>query len=124
MTEEKPEKLVIVVTHGGEEAERATIAFVVANAALAMEAKATVILQANGVVLATKGCYEHVFAAGFEPLKKLVDSFLELGGTILVCIPCLESRKISPDQIVAGHETAKAGRVVQELLEATSVVTY
>lgn len=98
--------------------------FVVANAALAVEAKATVIRQANGAVLATKGCDEHVFAPGFDPLKQLVDRFLEMGGTILVCHPCLESRKISPDPIVAGHETAKAGRVVQELLEVASVVTY
>lgn len=124
MPEAKPEKLVILVTHGAEDPERATIAFVVANAALAMEAKATVILQGNGVVLATKGCYEHVFAAGFDPLKKLVDTFLGLGGTILACVPCLESRKIAQDQIVAGHQTAKAGRVVQELLEATSVASY
>ena len=124
MPEAKPEKLVVVATHGPEDAERATIAFVVANAGLAMEAKVTVILQGNAVGLATKGCYEHVFAAGFDPLKKLVDSFLELGGTILVCIPCIESRKITPDQLIPGPQTGKAGRVVQELLESTAVVSY
>ena len=124
MPEAKPEKLVVVVTHGPEDAERATIAFVNANAALAMEAKVTVVLQGNGVGLATKGRYEHVFAAGFDPLKKLVDSYLELGGTILVCIPCIESRRITPDQLIPGPHTGKAGHVVQEMLEATAVVSY
>lgn len=114
----------MVVTHGGEDPEKATIPFVVGNAALAMEVGATVVLQSNGVMVAVEGCSEHIFAAGFDPLKKLIDSFLDLGGTILVCNPCLESRKISQEQVIARAQTAKAGRIVNELLEATSVVSY
>jgi predicted peroxiredoxin len=118
------QKIVIVATHGGEAAEKATIPFVMANAGIAMDAKVTVVLQSNGVTLATKGFYEHIFAAFFDPLKKLVDSFLELGGTILVCIPCIEHRKITPDQLIPGAQPVKAARVVQEILEATAVLTY
>lgn len=118
------QKLVVVSTHGSEDPERATIPFVMATAALAMDAKATVILQANAVTSATKGCYEHVFAVGFDPLKKLVDAFVELGGTVLVCIPCIEHRHITQDQLIEKAQLAKAGRVVVEMLEATSVVSY
>ena len=124
MPENKPEKLVIVATHGPEDPERATITFVMGNAALAMDAKVVVVLQSNGVHLATKGFYEHVFAAGFDPLKKLVDSLLELGGTIVVCVPCIEARKITTDQLIPGAQPVKAGRVVSEMLEATTVVSY
>lgn len=124
MSEGKKEKLVIVVTHSGEDPEKATLPFVVGNAALAMEVEATIILQSNGVMVAVEGCSEHIFAAGFDPLKKLVDSFLDLGGTLLVCIPCLESRKIGQEQVISRARPAKAGRVVQEMLEATSVVSY
>jgi predicted peroxiredoxin len=124
MAEENSEKIVIFATHGGEDAERATIPFVVGNAALAMDVPVTVILQAAGVTLMKKGCYEHIFAAGFDPLKKLVDSFLELGGKILVCIPCIESRKITPDMLLEGAELGKAARVVQEVLEANAVINY
>ena len=73
------EKIVVFVTHGSENPEKASIAFVMANAALAMDSEVTVILQSNGVLIAKKGCYEHMFAAGFDPLKKLVDTFIELG---------------------------------------------
>jgi predicted peroxiredoxin len=124
MEENKSEKIVIFATHGGEDPERATIPFVVGSAALAMDVPVTIILQATGVTLMKKGCYEHIFAAGFDPLKKLVDSFMEFGGKILVCIPCIESRKITPDMLIEGAELGKAARVVQEVLEAKAVLNY
>jgi predicted peroxiredoxin len=124
MEENKSEKMVIFATHGGEDPERATLPFVVGSAALAMDVPVTIILQGAGVTLMKKGCYEHIFAAGFDPLKKLIDSFMEFGGKILVCIPCLESRKITPDMLLEGAEQGKAGRVVQEVLEAKAVLNY
>jgi len=124
MEESRPEKIVIFATHGGEDPEKATLPFVVGNAALAMDVQVTVILQSAGVTLMKKGCNEHIFAAGFDPLKKLVDSFLEFGGKILVCIPCLESRKITPDMLLEGAELGKAAAVVQEVLEAKAVLNY
>ncbi len=124
MAEGKKEKIVVFATHGSEDPERATLPFVAANAALAMEVEVSVVLQATGVTLAKKGCYEHVFAAGLEPLKKLVDSFLEFGGKLLVCIPCIEERKITPDMLVEKAQPVKSGRVVKEVLEANAVLNY
>jgi len=124
MEESKPEKIVIFATHGPEDPERASLPFVCANAALAMDVQATVILQGTGVLLAKKGCYEHVFCAGFDPLKKMVDTFLELGGKIFVCIPCIQERKITNDMLIEKAEPTKAGRVVQEALEAKAVLNY
>jgi uncharacterized protein involved in oxidation of intracellular sulfur len=124
MAEEKTEKMVIFVTHGGEDPERATLPFVVGNAALAMDVDVTVVLQGFGVILAKKGCYEHIFAAGLDPLKKQIDNFVEFGGRIFVCIPCIEERHITPDMLVEEAKPVKAGRVVQECLEANAVLNY
>jgi uncharacterized protein len=124
MESNSPEKIVIFAKHGGEDPEKATLPFVVGNAALAMDVKVTMILQASGVTLAAKGFYEHILALGFDPLKKLVDSFMELGGSILVCIPCSEARKITPDMLLQGAQPVKGARVVQEMLEAKAVLSY
>jgi uncharacterized protein len=124
MEDSNSEKMVLVVTHGSEDPEMATLPFVVGNAALAMDVPVTMVLQAAGVTLMTKGIYEHIFAAGFDPLKKLVDSFIELGGKALVCTPCIQSRQISEDLLLEGTETVKAARVVQEVLEAKVVLNY
>ncbi len=98
------EKLVIFATHGAENPDKATLPFVVGNAALAMDVQVTVILQGDGVLLATKGIYDHIFCPGFDPLKKMVDSFIEFGGNIFMCVPCIEARENNPRY--AGGESA------------------
>jgi len=120
----KSQKMVIVATHGMDQPELATISLVVGNAALAMDTKVVLVLQSSGVTIATKGIYEHIAAPGFDPLAKLLGSFLEFGGKILVCIPCLGPRQITPENLVSGAEPVKAARVVTEMLDADAVVSY
>jgi uncharacterized protein involved in oxidation of intracellular sulfur len=124
MSPDEPSKLVIVATHGLDQPELATIPLVMANAALAMDTKVVLVLQSSGVTIATRGIYEHISAVGFDPVQKLFDQFLEFGGKALVCIPCLEPRRITTEMLVKGAEPVKAGRVVTEFLEADSVVCY
>ena len=124
MEQNKADKIVIFATHGGEDPERATLPWVIGNAALAMDTKVVMVLQATGVTLVTKGIYEHILALGLDPLQKLVSSFIEFGGTILVCIPCIEQRHITPDMLIKGANTVKAARVVQEMLNAKAVLSY
>jgi len=124
MDEANVEKIVIVATHGVEDPERACLPFVLGNASLAMDTLAVVILQGTAVTLAKKGCYEHVFAAGLPSLKELVDSFVELGGILLVCSPCIQERQITADMLVGTAQPIKAARVVMELLEASATISY
>ena len=56
--------------------------------------------------------------------KKLIDNFFEFGGKMFVCIPCIEERNISRESLIKGAEPAKAGRAVQEILEAKAVLNY
>ena len=76
MAEESREKIVIFGTHGPEDPERASLPFVIGNAALVMEVDAVVFLQGTAVFLAKEGCYEHVFAAGLPSLKDLEYRYL------------------------------------------------
>jgi predicted peroxiredoxin len=89
-----------------------------------LDTQAVVILQGTAVTLAKKGCYEHVFSAGLPSLKELVDSYIELGGTLLVCTPCIQERQITPDMLVDTAQPIKAARVIMELLEATATLSY
>jgi|GEM_PF-3658987 len=52
--EEKTEKIFYLLTCAAESPEKASVPFVLGNAALAMDIGATVCLQSNGVYLATK----------------------------------------------------------------------
>ena len=118
------EKMVYVLTHGVEDPERCTFPFVFANAALAMDVQCTVVIQGSAVFLMKKGILEHVKVPGLTPLKKLVDSFLENGGELLICIPCLEERGIEASDVIEGATLGKAGKVVSRVLEAKATLVY
>ena len=121
---DETEKIVIIVTHGPDDPERSTVPFVMANAARVMEVDTTVVLQGTGVLLAKKGCFEHVFSAGLPPLKELIGSFVEQGGKLLVCTPCIRERRIDESMLVEIAEPVAAARTVQECLEARTVLNY
>jgi Predicted peroxiredoxins len=117
------EKLVIMATHGPEDPERATIPFVMACAALASDVSVVMGFQADGVRLVHQGEAETVQAPEFPPLAKLLGDFLELGGALLVCAPCVKSRGIA-DALVPGAEIVAAARFVAEVTSATNVLVY
>ncbi|MFH2219694.1 MAG: DsrE family protein [Pseudomonadota bacterium] len=122
---EKEEKTLYIGTCAGEDPERASMPFVMANAALAMDIKATVVLQGHGVYLARKGYVDNVLpGGGFPPIKKLVFEFLELGGQLRVCIPCIKERNIAESELIEGAETTAAGAVTVAALEADAVFVY
>jgi len=121
---EQPEKIVYIATCAGEHPEKASLPFVLANAALAMDIEAVVILQGTGVYLAKKGYLDNVFAAGLPPLKELVMSFLELGGRLLVCVPCIKERKIDVSDLIEGAKPTAAAVVTDELLTSKAQLVY
>ena len=118
------EKIIYIVTHAGEDPERATLPFVLANAAQAMDVEALIVLQGTGVYLAKKGYADHVYAAGVPPLKQLIESFLEQGGKILVCVPCIKERKIDEGDLIEGAMPTAAGVLTHEILSAKATLVY
>lgn len=119
------EKLVFMVTHGPEAPERATIPFVMATAAQASDVEVVMGFQADGVMLVKKGVAESIEAPAFPPLKVLMDAYIEAGGELLACGPCVKSRGINPEtDFVAGAKVVNAATFVKECTEATNVLTY
>ncbi len=122
MAEKK--KLFIMVTHGPENPELATIPFVMGNAALSAGIEVVMGFQANGVMLVRKGCAEHVFAANFPPLSELMDAFVELGGKMYVCGPCVKSRKIDDEDFVEDAKVVNAPTFINEIMTADQTLVY
>ena len=118
------EKLVIMVTHGPEDAELATIPFVMAAAALASDVAVVMGFQAEGVRLVQEGIAEKVEAPEFTPLRELLPTIRELGGSLLVCNPCIKSRQIPEEALVEGAEVVSAGRFIAEITSATQSLVY
>ena len=78
-------KFCVSLTHAKDNTDKATVAFVIANAALGSEKETMVFLSTEGVRVAEKGYADDVHEEGFMPLKDLMDSFAAFGGDIYVC---------------------------------------
>ena len=117
-------KLLIISTIGQENHEKATLPFVLATASQSLDVAVVMFLQSSAVVLAKKGEAEKVRAEGFAPLGELFDTFMDMGGKLYLCSPCIKERDIAPGDLVDGVQIGAAGTLVHEVMSADSVVTY
>ena len=125
MTEEKQEKILYMCTCGRENSEKAHIPFVLANAALAMDIEAVIVLQGDGVHMAVPGYADTMPpGGGFPPIKKLLADFLENGGKMWVCGPCIQNRNLAESDLIEGSEVTAAGSVNLAAIEADAVFVF
>jgi len=95
-----------------------------ASAALASETDAVVIHQTTSVNLAVKAYTKHVKAESFPPLLDLVKPFLDMGGRLMVCAPCIKSRGITEDELIEGAKIIAAAKVVAETTSADTTLVH
>lgn len=118
------EKLVIMVTHGPDEPELATIPFVMAGAAVASDVEVVMGFQGEGCLLMKQGVAESVVAPEFTPMAELLKTLREFGAKLLVCSPCLKSRGLTQEDLVEGAEIVAGARFVAEVTSATNSLVY
>jgi len=119
------EKFCVSITHCKQDGDKATVGFVVANAALGSDKETMVFLATDGVWAAVKGEYEKVNEGQpFAPLKELVDKFVAGGGKILVCAPCLKKRNLEAENLIEGATPAGGAALVEFLSGGTPCITY
>ncbi|MEZ5101748.1 MAG: DsrE family protein [Thermoleophilia bacterium] len=105
----------VSLTHAKDDADKATVAFVVANAAAASDKETVVFLSTEGVRLCQKGYADDVHEDGFAPLAELIASFVEAGGKIWVCSPCFKKRGLDEGQLVDGASIVGGAKLVELL---------
>lgn len=81
--------LTIMLMSGREDGgKRATLAFVAAVSAAAMERPVQVFMAGDGAIWGDPEQAQNVQMTGFPPLAELVREYLELGGELLICSTC------------------------------------
>ena len=115
---------IVIGTHGDEDVEKATMAFACAGASTALGIKTKVLLTANGVKLAQKGFADKLpRVKGMASIKELMTAFVDGGGALQVCIPCLESRGIRKDSFLKGTQFINLMDFAAQTLDADRVFT-
>ena len=101
-------KVVINLATGLEDAERATVAFLVGGAAVERGKQVTMFLTKEAVRLALPGYAEAVACDGCPPLARLVQQYADGGGSLLVCPICFSARKLEQGELVANAQLGGA----------------
>jgi predicted peroxiredoxin len=110
-------ELVVVMTHGADD-ELSSVGFTIANGGMTAGLKVSVFLTSAAVDLVRKGAVEMTQAAPLEPLSSLIQDFLDRGGTLWACTPCVKARGYAQEDLRDGvvitgaspmHERIKAG---------------
>lgn len=117
-------KFCVSLSRAKDDTDRATVGFVIANAALGCEQETIVFLSTEGVRLAVAGYADDIHEEGFAPLRQLITNFVEGGGEILVCSPCFLKRKLDQNQLIPGAKIVGGAKLVEFLAGGTPSVSY
>ena len=118
------DRFCVSLTYSKDNTDKATVAFVIANAAAASEKEALVFLSTEGVRLSQKGYADDVHEDGFAPLGELMASFVKAGGTIWVCSPCFKKRGLDENALIDGATIVGGASLVEFLAGGSPSVSF
>lgn len=117
------DKVVVNLATGlNEDAERVTVAFLVAGAALDAGRSVGIWLTRDAVRLALPGEAEGEACDGCPPLERLFEQFAEKGGELMVCPICFNSRKLEEGDLVSNAKLVGATPLWQWIGEESATV--
>lgn len=117
-------KFCVSITNAKNDPDRATVGFVVANAAVGSDQETLVFLSTEGVRLAVQGYADDIKEEGFAPLQDLLTNFVAGGGTIYVCSPCFKKRQLDETKLVPGATIVGGAKLVEFLAGGTPGISY
>ncbi|MEO6595520.1 MAG: DsrE family protein [Planctomycetota bacterium] len=119
-----PGKFCVSLTCAKDNPDKATVAFVVANAAVASDQETVVFLSTEAVRLCQQGYADDIREEGFAPLQELMANFVKAGGKVWVCSPCFKRRKLDESKLIAGATIVGGAKLVEFLSDGSPCISY
>ena len=117
-------KFCVSLTHAKDNTDKATVAFVIANAALGSEKETMVFLSTEGVRVAEKGYVDDINEEGFMLSRILWIASPQSCGDIYVCAPCFKKRGLDENNLVDGATIVGGAKLVEFLSDNSPAVSY
>jgi predicted peroxiredoxin len=118
------DKVVINLATGLEDAERVTVAFLVAGAALEQGKRVAMFLTKEAVRLGLPGYAEGTACEGCPPLSRLLQQYADGGGELLVCPVCFNARSLEGSSLVPNARIAGTTPLWEWIGEGATVFSY
>lgn len=122
MTHPNPD-LIIVMTKGIND-EVSSVGLTLANGALTAEFSVGLFLTSNAIDLVRKNGIDHTHVHPMEPLRNLLQDFMERGGTVWACPPCTSARGYDQDALIDGVIIHGASVIFERIKNGASTLTF
>ncbi len=117
-------KVVINLMTGHEDADKVTVAFLVATSALDHGKQVTMFLTKEAVRLALPGYADAIESAGAPPVSRLFEQYREGGGELFACPICFQARQLDEGALVGNAKLAGATPLWEWIDEGATVFSY
>jgi predicted peroxiredoxin len=118
-------KKIVIVNSRGLDDERSSVAWSIANAAIASDLEVTVFLVASGVDWVRKGAADVAQLNPLDPkIKDMIGNVMSGGGQILVCPPCAKVRGYAAEDLLEGVIVAGAPAMLEVVKQGASTLSF
>ena len=117
-------RVVVGCTHGEEDPDRVTVAYLTAGAALDQGKEVVLWLTVEGVRLALAGYADRIRAGQEPPVERLHAQFIEKGGRFYVCPICFNERELDAAELVENAELQGATPLMEFARDGAMTFTY
>ena len=80
-------------------------------------------LQGPAVYLAMPGMVPNVPDTNTSSLKQMMEVFVDSGGRLLICIPCMEGRNLKTTDLSEQAVPNSGSALTEEILSAKAILT-
>ena len=117
-------KVLINLSTGLEDAERVTVALLVATAAVSAGKQVAIWLTKEAVRLALPGFADAVACEGCPPLSRLFTQFADGRGELLACPICSNARKLGEEDLAPNARMVGATPLWEWIGAGSTVFSY
>lgn len=115
--------LVVVITRGTDH-ELSSAAFTIANGGITAGLKVSIFLTSAGVDLVRRHAADTTQVKPLEPLADLIADFLQRGGTLWACTPCVKSRGYEQADLIDGVVIAGASGMHELIKNGAATLSF
>jgi len=115
--------LIIVMTKGIND-EVSSVGLTLANGAMTAGKKVGLFLTSAAIDLVRKNGVGHTHVHPMEPLKDLLQSFMDRGGDVWACPPCTTARGYDENSLIDGVVISGASVIFERIRNGAATLTF
>lgn len=118
-------KIVYVITRDPrKDIEVVSAVLAQALTAISFDYECEIFLMGDSIEMARKGALKDIKFKTFEPITTMVENYLEMGGTMLICHPSSDARDFHESDAIEGVKFVNASKLLESGKSANAIFTF